>query len=151
MGKYYKTYTRNKKESNISQPLRYSFLKSIFVEGLSVKNVPIDISRPPSNGKCTTPPLKSLHAWPNELTYFSFSLKIWPTKFPQNNVAGSSSAPANHRQVSPLPKKTPRIVPPSPRLAVTSTLVPETQSRSLARLVGATTISGLSIQRSDFL
>jgi hypothetical protein len=39
MTKYYKTYLNNKKESNISQPLRFSFLTSVFKEGLSVKHV----------------------------------------------------------------------------------------------------------------
>ena len=39
MPKYSKVYLRNKKESNVSIPLRFSFLKSIFVDGMSVKNV----------------------------------------------------------------------------------------------------------------
>jgi hypothetical protein len=39
MTKYCKVYLRNKKESNVSIPLKFTFLRSIFVEGLSVKNV----------------------------------------------------------------------------------------------------------------
>lgn len=31
MAKFTKVYIRNKKESNISIPLRYSFLRSVFV------------------------------------------------------------------------------------------------------------------------
>ncbi len=53
MAKYYKAYLHNKKESNISLPLRFSFLKSIFIEGLSVKNVPFYTLRQLSNGKYT--------------------------------------------------------------------------------------------------
>lgn len=39
MSKYSKIYLRNKKESNISSPHRYSFLASIFNDQMSVKNV----------------------------------------------------------------------------------------------------------------
>ena len=60
MTKFSKVYHRNKKESNISLPLRFSFLKSVFVDGMSVKNVTLFSSRPLSNGKCTTLLPKSL-------------------------------------------------------------------------------------------
>lgn len=140
MGKYYKTYTRNKKESNISQPLRYSFLKSIFIEGLSVKNVPLIISRPQSSGKCTIPQPKSSLARQNEPTYFSSFPTIWLTKSPLNSAAGRKLALPPPRRSYPLLTKTPKTALPSPRLGVTSTTVLEIQLRSLARLVGAITI-----------
>lgn len=107
MGKYYKTYTRNKKESNISQPLRYSFLKSIFVEGLSVKNVKISLSRPPSNGKCTTLQPKSSLAWPKGLTFFNSSPTTLQIKSPQSHAAGGNCAPALTPPPPPSPRKTP--------------------------------------------
>lgn len=67
MAKYSKVYLRNKKESNISTPLRYSFLSSIFVDQMSVKNVSYRPFRPPSSGKYTTPLQRSLRGWPNDL------------------------------------------------------------------------------------
>lgn len=59
MGKYTTVYVRNKKESSISLPLRYSFLRSIFVHNMSVKDVPTFLFRPPPSGKFTIPQPKS--------------------------------------------------------------------------------------------
>jgi hypothetical protein len=57
MPKYSKVYLRNKKESNVSMPLRFSFLKSIFVDGMSVKNV-----SPPSYLGCSQMENALLHS-----------------------------------------------------------------------------------------
>lgn len=59
MAKYTTVYVRNKKESSISLPLRYSFLRSIFVHNMSVKDVPSFSFRPPPSGRSTIPLQKS--------------------------------------------------------------------------------------------
>ena len=68
MALYSKVYLRNKKESNISAPLRFSFLRSIFVDKMSVKHVAFAWPRRPSSGRYTTPQQKWLPGGPGAPT-----------------------------------------------------------------------------------
>lgn len=78
MTKYNKVYLRNKKESNISLPLRYSFLQSIFVDNMTVKEVSLPLYRPLWSGRFTTPLLKSLLGLPSGINFTpSFKNKRW--------------------------------------------------------------------------
>lgn len=75
MNKYNKVYLRNKKESNISLPLRYSFLQSIFVDNMTVKEVSLSLCRPLSSGKFITPLQRSLLGLPRRINFTLFFRK----------------------------------------------------------------------------
>lgn len=75
MNKYNKVYLRNKKESNISLPLRYSFLQSIFVDNMTVKEVSLTLYRPLWSGRFTTPPQRSLRGLPSGINFTQFFRK----------------------------------------------------------------------------
>ena len=80
-------YRRNKKESNIPLLIRYSLLKSIFVEHMTVKEVQVLSYRQPSNGKFITLQLKRLSAEPEIATLITF-LKNKSTKSLQRELLG---------------------------------------------------------------
>ena len=82
-------YRRNKKESIIPQLIRYSLIKSILVEHMTVKEVPLPSPRPPPSGESTIPPPRKSHAAPAEATSKKFSTKNatrWPRNLPNGDL-----------------------------------------------------------------
>lgn len=91
MSKFYKTYRHNKKESNISAPLRFSFLKSIFIEGLSVKNVYFLLYRQLQSGKCITLQLRSSLGKLKKLGLTDYSKRKLRKLYLKANAGGKKS------------------------------------------------------------
>lgn len=102
MTKFSKIYLKNKKESHISIPLKYSFLRSLFLEHMSVKSVKISSFRQPKSGKFTTPPPKSSLVRPKSHNFTRSSSRRDTSPNPPNRPAGNKSWTMSESRRSPL-------------------------------------------------
>ena len=137
MSTYTKVYMRNKKESNISLPLRYSLLRSIFVDNMSVKNVSLPPLRQPSSGRSTTPPPKSSPAPPRGTSSTSSSTTSTPCPTRPNRPPTGRSTPRSPSKRSKATPTTPTT--PTTRTASrTSRSSPKSESKSAAPSAGPT-------------